>query len=115
MAAATNAQVQNWADQRTRPRSEQLRALLLALESDNASIADVYENLTNSPTWDDSRGDGPPHLLVPGDVLAVNTVSVQLAAILRGTLANDAAKIAAVNDVAAQLPIMLKACVRGVG
>jgi hypothetical protein len=113
MAEATNQQVQQWADQRTRVRAEQIRALLLAMESDNSTIGDVYENLTTSPNWTDGRTDGPPHLLEPTDLLAVNTVCQQLAKILRGgPFANDAERISAVNDVGNQLAIVLEACVR---
>lgn len=114
--AATNEQVQVWSDARIRPRAEQARALLLGLEDDNASIGEVYANLTDSPDWTDNRGTGPPALLTPGDLLAINTFSSQLAAILRGSLAgqSDATKAAAVDAVAAQLPIIIKACVRPV-
>lgn len=114
MAEATDLQVQNWSDERTRVRAEVLRNLLFAFETDNGAIGSVYERLTGSGGWSDARTDGPPNLLTGNDLLAFNTVSVQIAAILRGTLANDAAKIAACNDVAAQLPVVLKACVRGV-
>lgn len=114
---ATNAQVQQWVNERTRVRAEAVRALLLAFEDDNASISDVYDALEppESATWEDQRDDGPPHLMTASDVLAFNTFSVQLAAILRGTLANDAAKASACNDVAGQLPVVLAACVRPVG
>lgn len=112
--AATNEQVQTWVNERTRPRAEQVRKLLLSLEDDNAAIDDVYANLTNSPDWTDTRDDFPPHLLTPSDVLAFSTLSVKLAAILRGTLVNDQTKIDACNDVAAQLPVVLDACVRPV-
>lgn len=111
--AATNEQVQVWSNERTRVRAEQVRSLMLAMEGDNGAIGEVYANLTDNPTWDDNRPDAPANL-VPGDVLAINTVSVQLAKILRGQLANDAEKVAACNDVAAQLPVVLKACVRPV-
>lgn len=112
--AATNAQVQEWSDQRTRRRAEQTRALLVSLEDDNASISEVYANLTNTPDWTDDRTDGPPSLLGPNDLLAVNTFSVNLVAILRGTLTTDQQKIDAVNAVAGQLAIINKACVRPV-
>lgn len=110
--AATNEQVQQWSDQRTRVRCEAIRALLLSLEDDNASIGEVYDNLTGSPDWTDNRSDGPPSLLGPNDLLAINALSVALVEILRGTSADDAARIAAVNAAAAQLPIVYKACVR---
>lgn len=113
--AATNAQVQNWSDQRVRPFCEELRKLLLMAEDMNASIGEVYENLTNSPTWTDGRQDAPPDLLAPSDLLAINTICVRLAQVLRGQgLADDAAKGDAVDDISGQLSIVLKACVRPV-
>jgi hypothetical protein len=70
---ATDQQVQNYADQRVRPWSEQLRAAYLAAKDHKAAIDDVYAALTQeSPTWDDSRTDGPPHLMAGNDVLAWN-------------------------------------------
>lgn len=110
--AATNAQVQQWANERTRPRAEQLRALLISLQDDNGAIGEVYANLTDSPDWTDQRNDAPPALLTPGDLLAINTLSANLEAILLDDLADDAARAAAVSAVAAQWAIVEKACVR---
>jgi hypothetical protein len=45
-------------------------------------------------------------------VLAVNTICMRIAAILNGDYTQDADKIAAVNDLAGQWPIVLKACVQ---
>lgn len=114
MAEATNAQCQTWANERVRPDSEMIRGLLLRIESNNASVGSVYERHAGSGGWVDDRTDGPPNLLTGNDVLAFNTICVALAAILRGTLPNDAAKIDACNNVAAQMAIVLKACVRPV-
>lgn len=115
--AATNAQVQQWSNERTRPRCEQIRHLLLAMEDDNASIDDVYANLTDNPDWTDSRTDAPSHLLTPSNLLAINAFSDNLAKIIRGDLAgeNDATKAAAVDAVANQLAIVFDACVRPQG
>lgn len=100
MPIATDLQVQRYADDRVRPRAEQIRALLLAMEDDKSSIDDVYQALTQaSPTWSDVRTDGPPHLLTGNDVLAWNTFVTEVVAAIRGN---------------AQLPVVLKACVRGV-
>ena len=110
---ATNEQVTTWSNQRTRPYCEDLRSVLIQSEDNNASIGEVYANITASPTWADNRHDAPANL-TPNDILAINTISVQLAKVLRGQLANDAEKIAACNDIASQLPIVLKACVRSV-
>jgi hypothetical protein len=113
---ATDQQVQQFVDERIRPHCEAARALLLAVEDDNAAIGDVYAALNvQDPTWEDGRTDGPPHLLAASDVLAINTFNVRLAQVLRGDLTQDADKIAAVNDIAAQLPVVLSACVRPVG
>ena len=114
MPAASNAQVQAFVNERVRPRCEQIRALLLAMEADRASADDVYENVNDAgSTWVDVNTSNPPHLLVRTDVLAWNTFLAGLVEIIRGTSANDAARIAAVNNVAAQLPIILRGCVRG--
>lgn len=110
--AATNQQVQQWSNERTRVRCEQLRALKESLEDDNASIGEVFANLVDSPDWTDQRTDGPPSLLGPNDLLAINTLSVNLANILIDNFANDAERAAAVSAVAAQWPIVSKACVR---
>jgi hypothetical protein len=73
---ATDQQVQQWADQRVRPRAEQIRALYNALVSDIATVEDVYQAcIAQSPTWADGRQDGPPHLLAPADVLSMNTLA----------------------------------------
>lgn len=99
--AASDQQVQQYVDERVRRRAEQIRALLLAMEDDRSAIDDVYAALTApSPTWDDERTDGPPHLLTPADVLAWNTFLFDTIAAMRAN---------------AQLPVVLKACVRPVG
>lgn len=71
--AATNQQVQNFVDTRVRVHSELARQLALSLADDRATIDDVYNAVNaGSPTWTDTRTDGPPHLLTPADVLAFN-------------------------------------------
>lgn len=115
MAIATDQQCQSWSDQVVRPLCEALRKVKLKADDANARVSDVYEALTQaSPTWNDNRGDGPPHLLTPADVLSVNTICAKLAAILNGDYTQDADKIAAVNDLAGQWPVVLKACVQPV-
>ncbi len=97
---ATNQQVQTFVDQRIRPRAEQIRALVLSMQDDISAIDDVFAALNvQSPTWTDTRTDGPPHLLVPNDVLAVNTFLHDAVTALTGD---------------GQYPIVLKACVRPV-
>lgn len=95
--AATNQQVQNFVNERIRPHSEMARALKIVFDDDRAVIEDVYNNLNNSPTWTDNRTDGPPHLLTPSDVLAVNAFMEDI----RTAIANHA-----------QWPVVQKACVR---
>lgn len=100
MPIATNQQVQAFVDQRIRPHAELVRSLALEYADDISEIDDIYAALTQpSPTWTDNRTDGPPHLLTPPDVLAINTFM------------NDI-KAAILND--AQYAIVLKACVRQV-
>ena len=97
---ATDQQVQTFVNERIRPRCEAIRSLLIAMEDDIAAIDDVYAALTQqNVTWEDDRTDGPPHLLTPSDVLAINTILNDLKTALRTN---------------AQLPIVLKACVRPV-
>lgn len=72
---ATDQQVQNFVDQRLRPRCEQIRALVASLADDIAEIDQVYQALTQqNPTWADNRTDGPPNLLTVGDVLSINAM-----------------------------------------
>lgn len=96
---ATDQQVQQFVDNRVRPRCEQIRALLLSCEDDKAEIQDIYDALNaETPTWSDTRTDAP-HSLVPSDVLAWNTFVTNLITAFRAD---------------AQLPIIEKSCVRGV-
>lgn len=95
---ATDLQVQQFVDQRIRPVAERSRELLRNLEDIISTIDDVYAALTQeTPTWTDTRQDGPPHLLTPSDVLAINTFVNDMKTAIRDN---------------AQLPIVLKACVR---
>jgi hypothetical protein len=111
MPTASNQQVQQYADQRVRPRSEQIRALYLACKDDKAAIDDVYAALTQlSPTWVDARTDAPAHLLTPADVLAWNAFITGLIAHVEGTFPD----LATANAAAGQYPVVLKACVRSV-
>jgi hypothetical protein len=99
--AASDVQVQTFVDSRIRPRCEQIRALLLAINDDIASIGDVYAALTQqNPTWTDQRKDGVPHLMVSSDVLAVNAILHDLQTAIQNN---------------SQLPIVLLGCVRSVG
>lgn len=109
--AATNEQVQQYVNERVRPRSEQIRALYLLCKDDKGSFDDVYANLTDSPDWTDARTDAPPHLLTPSDVLAWNTFVTGFIALVEGTFNN----VSEANGVSAQYPIIVEACVRAPG
>lgn len=107
---ATNAQVQNYVDQRVRPRCEQIRSLYLAIKDDKATIDDVYANLTSGSPWSDERTDSPPHLLSASDVLAWNTFINLLINLVEGTFPD----LSTANSADDQYPVVLKACVRPV-
>jgi hypothetical protein len=65
---------------------------------DLANIGDIYEALTQpNPTWTDQRTDGPPHLMVPADVLDLNTFLTNISTAIK-------------ND--GQWPIVQLCCVR---
>jgi hypothetical protein len=100
MARATDAQVQQFVNERVRPRAEQIRALLNAMEDDISAIGDVYAHLTDNPTWEDTRTDAPPYMLSANDVLAYNTFLSDM--------------VTAMNS-SAQLSATMKACVSPVG
>lgn len=100
MPLATDQQVQQYVDERVRVRAEECRALLNALLDDKAAIDDVYAACSQTtPTWVDTRDDGPPHLLAPSDVLSYNAFITAL--------------IPNIRD-AADYPNIAKACVRPV-
>lgn len=73
MSTATNQQVQSFSDVKTRPLCELAETLYLKAKVFKSQVDDVYANLTNNPTWTDTRTDGVPHLAGPSDLLAVNT------------------------------------------
>lgn len=63
MAAATDAQVQDYVDTRDRPRCEMLRGLRELYLNDKAALDPVYANLTAAnPTWTDDRTDVPQNV-----------------------------------------------------
>jgi hypothetical protein len=78
MPQATDAQVQQYANERVRVRAEQLRAVLIGLMDDRAAIDDVYARLVEGAPWSDARTDGPPKLLDGNDVLAFNAFAAAL-------------------------------------
>lgn len=108
--AATNEQVQQYVNERVRPRSEEIRALYLRCKDDKAVIDDVYANLTDNPDWEDTRSDAPPHLLTPSDVLAWNAFITGFIHYVEGTFPD----IATANSGDDQYPVIQDACVRPV-
>jgi hypothetical protein len=84
MANATDHQVQQYVVNRVVPGCERARDLVLDYEDNVATIDDVYNALNaESPTWSDSRTDGPPHLLTASDVLAFNTFMRDVSAYIK--------------------------------
>lgn len=97
---ATDAQVQKYVNERVRVRSEAIRNLYLACKDDKATIDDVFSAVSAAtPTWSDNRTDGPPHLLVPNDVLSFNTFITNFIAFVEAN---------------GQYPVIQKSCVRGI-
>ncbi len=67
MAEATDIQMQTYCDQRVRVFAEQARALYLSAKDHKAAIDDIYSRAAGTNRWNDSRSDGPPHLLQAGN------------------------------------------------
>lgn len=112
---ATDQQVQQYVNERIRPRAEQLRALLNAITDDKAAMDDVYAACNQvTPTWADTRTDGPPHLLVPADVLQYDAILFHLKRLILGA-ASDQERIDSANTLANAWSLVGKACVRPVG
>lgn len=108
MAVATNQQVQEFADSRVRTRAEAIRSLVAALRDDKASIDDVYAAcVQQSPTWVDTRPDGPPRLLTAQDILNYNAAISLLLSVIDGT-----AVTADVVSLHSNINTLLGACVR---
>jgi hypothetical protein len=97
--AASDAQLQAFADGTVRPTCEQVRNAILVLQAAIAQIEDVYNACAaQNPTWADTRTDiHPPHLMTPSDVLAWNAFAHDLITAATGN---------------AQWPIILKCCVQ---
>lgn len=82
---ATVQQIQNFSDQRIRPRAQQIAALAVNIAADLAEIGDVYAALTGAQSgWVDGRTDGPPHLATASDILAMNTFLTDILAAITG-------------------------------
>lgn len=114
---ATNVQMQRFADERIRPRAEQFRNLLVAVNDDTAAIDDAYARAVGTSRWNDGRTDGPPHLLQsgnaanPDDLLNFNT----FAALFKKFMAGTFASVEEANSAAANWAVLQDACVRPSG
>lgn len=111
MPEATDQQMQQYSDTRVRPRCEQIRNLLAALDDDVAAIDDVYSRCVGSGNWPDARNDGPPQLNTCADILAWNTAVTALQKLRDGTFASVGEANAMFKD---QWPVIQDLCVRGV-
>ncbi len=82
---ATNLQVQNFSDQVVRPLCDKVCQLQVQVAAALSEIGDIYAALNvQSPTWTDTRTDGPPHLASPSDILAMNTFLTDLNTAITG-------------------------------
>ncbi len=98
MALATDAQVQTFSDQQVRPMCEELRSVQISLTAILGQMDDVYQACVQAtPTWHDSRQDGPPHLALVTDIPAMHDLFTRVLAAITGD---------------AQYPILLKLCVQ---
>lgn len=116
MAEATNAQMQQFANERVRVFAESARALRVAAADHKAAIDDIYARAIGSNRWEDARTDGPPHLLMsgdsanPDDMLVFNSFITLLEKFFAGTFAD----VGEANSAAAQWAVLQDACVRPV-
>lgn len=116
MPAATDTQMQAFADQRLRPFAELMRAVFVTGADHQSVIDDVYARGVSGDRWSDNRTD-PPHLLMsgnsanPDDVLNFNTFLALLAKFRAGTFAS----VEEANSAAACWAVLQDACVRSVG
>ena len=121
MPIASDAQMQSYCDQRIRPRAEALRLLLSQITDDAAAIGDEFSRAVSGPIWNDARTDGPPHLLAsgpgssPDDLTNYNALAVALRNLVDGTsVANGSTVAADAATLAANWPVLMRACVRSV-
>lgn len=116
MAEATNAQMQQFANERVRVFAEQFRAVLNAARDHKSAIDDIYARAVGNSRWNDARTDGPPHLLQsgnsanPDDMLNFNTFVSALTDIIDG-VGTDATNAA---NLRTNWAVLVDACVRPV-
>lgn len=107
--AATDVQMQTFADARIRQRAEAFRKLVAQCRDDKAAIDDVYDRAANGAAWNDARTDGPPNLLASSDVLVFNSFVSLFLKCIDGT-----ATLQDVADMNSNYPVFQSACVRPV-
>ena len=116
MAAATDPQMQQFADERVRVFAEAFRAVLIASRDHKSAIDAVYERGVSNSRWTDARTDGPPKLLIsgnsanPDDMLNFNSFVAALTDIIDGA-GSDATNAANLRSTWA---VLVDACVRPV-
>jgi hypothetical protein len=94
MAEATNAQMQQFCDQRLRTFAELLWGLFEVAADHRSLIDDPYARAVSNSRWSDARTDGPPHLLQsgnsasPDDLLNFNTALALIEKFRTGTFAS---------------------------
>lgn len=109
MAAATDQQMQQYANERVRVRAEQARSFISSLRDDKAAIDSVYDRAANGAAWNDARNDGPPALLTSQSMLVYNSVATLLLKCIDGTATSQD-----ITDLHANWPVFQSACVRPV-
>lgn len=116
--AASDLQMQTYADTRIRPRAEAFRLLLSQCVDDKANITDEYARATSNSAWADGRGDGPPHLLQsgngtnPDDLLNYNAFITAFNAIFNGSGEDQPTKAGYIDTIRSSFPVFQRACVR---
>ncbi len=75
MPEATLQQVQQWSNERTRPRCNAMLDLLDKVDADRSPLFDdIYLALSDQNfEFTDDRGDSPPHMAEKSDLLSINT------------------------------------------
>lgn len=117
MPEANDVQMQQFANERLRPRAEQLRHMRASCVDDKAAIDDIYARAVGNKPWEDSREDGPPHLLqagsssAPDDILNFNSAITLVEKFFAGTFSS----LEEANSFSANWAVLQDACVRPIG
>jgi hypothetical protein len=112
--AANDQQMQQFCNDRLRPRAEAFRDLRASCQDDVGAIDEIYARGVSNDRWEDDRNDGPPKLLQsgnaanPDDALNYNSFLQLFEKFMAGTFAN----VGEANSAAAQWAVLQDACVR---